>query len=94
MFITAKIEKVTIFNQIMHPLSPDLTQLSDTDLHKKYNDLVSRLTQSYRFGSTSVVNQLQMILEDYRLEIERRNQKILDDIAKKSKNLNGIIDIQ
>lgn len=78
----------------MHPLSPDLTQLSDTDLHKKYNDLVSRLTQSYRFGSMSVVNQLQMIIDDYRLEIQRRNQKILDDMAKKGKDLSGIIDIQ
>jgi hypothetical protein len=78
----------------MHPLSPNLTQLSDTELHKKYNELVTKLTQSYRFGSTSIVGQLQLILNDYKTEIDQRNQKILDDLAKKSKNLSGIIDIQ
>ena len=78
----------------MHPLSPDLSQLNDTDLHKKYNDLTSRLTQAYRIGPVSIVGQLQMIIEDYKFEIQRRNQKILDDMAKKGKNLSGIIDIQ
>ena len=78
----------------MHPLSPDLSQLSDTDLHKKYNDLVSRLTQSYRIGPASIVGQLQMIIEDYKMEIQRRNQKIMDDMAKKGKDLSGIIDIK
>ena len=78
----------------MHPLSPDLSQLSDTDLHKKYNDLVSRITQSYRIGPTSIIGQLQMIIEDYKMEIQRRNQKIMDDMAKKGKDLSGIIDIK
>ena len=78
----------------MHPLSPDLSQVSDTDLHKKHNDLVSRLTQSYRIGPTSIISQLQMIIEDYKFEIQRRNQKILDDMAKKGKDLSGIINIQ
>jgi hypothetical protein len=78
----------------MHPLSPDLSQVSETDLHKKYNDLVSRLTQAYRIGPTSIISQLQMIIEDYKFEIQRRNQKILDDMAKKGKDLSGIINIQ
>ena len=78
----------------MHPLTNDLSQLSDTELHKKHHDLVSRLTQAYRIGPSGIISQLQMILEDYKMEIQRRNQKIMDDMAKKGKDLSDIIDIQ
>ena len=78
----------------MHPLSTDLSQLSDADLHKKQGELVKKLTQAYRIGPAGIIYQLQMILEDYNMEIQRRNQKILDDMAKKNKGFDGIIDIQ
>jgi hypothetical protein len=78
----------------MHPLSPDLTQLTDAELHKKYNELVKRLNQSYKIGPYGIVRQLQMVINDYNIEIQRRNQKMLDDLSKKGKDLGGIIDIQ
>ena len=78
----------------MHPLSPDLSQLSDADLHKKQGELVQRLGQAYRIGPFSIIGQLQMVLEDYNSEIQRRNQKIMDDMMKKGKGMDGIIDIQ
>lgn len=78
----------------MHPLNSDLSQLSDTDLHKKYSELNNRLTQAYRIGPASVIGQLQMLIEDYKFEISTRNQKILNDMEKKGKDFNKIIDIQ
>ncbi len=78
----------------MHPLNSDLSQLSDADLHKKFNELNNRLTQAYRIGPVSIVGQLQMLIDDYRSEISNRNQKILDDMSKKSKDFNKIIDIK
>lgn len=80
----------------MHPLSPDLTQLSDADLHKKHGDLVMRLTQAYRIGPYSIVPQLQMLLDDYNSEIRRRNDKAMEELMRKSqgKGMGGIIDIQ
>lgn len=79
----------------MHPLSPDLTQLSDVDLHKKHGELVKRLTQAYRVGPHGAIGQLQMLLDDYNIEIRRRNDKAMDELLKKSqdKGMNNIIDI-
>lgn len=78
----------------MHPLSPDLSGLSDADLHKKHGELVQRLSQAHRIGPYSIIGQLQMVLEDYSSEIQRRNQKIMDDMMKKGKGMDGIIDIK
>lgn len=77
----------------MHPLVSDLTKLSDQELHSKHNDLVTRLTQAYQSGS-SLVGQLQLILEDYKQEIQRRNQIAYEEMMKKSKVKDGIIDIK
>lgn len=78
----------------MHPLAPDLSTLSDNDLHKKHGDLVQRLSQAYRIGPSSIIGQLQMLLENYNSEIQRRNQKLMDELMKKGKNMSGIIDIK
>jgi len=78
----------------MHPLAPDLSALTDQELHKKHGELVTRLTQSYRIGPYSIISQLQMLLDDYNREIQVRNAKLMDDLAKKSKKSGGIIDIQ
>ena len=49
----------------MHPLTPDLSSLSDAELTKKHNELTTKLTQAYRFGNGQLLYQLQMVLEDY-----------------------------
>ena len=49
----------------MHPLGPDLTGLSDDELHTKYSELQKRFGQAYRFGPQSIIPQLQMLMQDY-----------------------------
>jgi hypothetical protein len=78
----------------MHPLTPDLSPLSDADLTKKHSELTTKLTQAYRFGNGELVYQLQMVLEDYSMEIGRRQQKLMDELTKNNKEFKGIIDIQ
>lgn len=78
----------------MHPLSPDLSGLTDAELHKKHGELVLKLGQAHRIGPFGIIGQLQMILEDYQSEIQRRNAKIMEDMAKKGKDMGGIIDIK
>lgn len=78
----------------MHPLSPNLTELSDAELQKKHSELVTRLTHAYRYGQTQMVQQVQMILEDYQGEITRRQQKLLQDMQNKNDKFSGIIDIK
>lgn len=78
----------------MHPLNTDLSQLSDIDLHKKFNELNNRLSQAYRIGPAGIIGQLRLLIDDYQFEISSRNQKLLDEMAKKSKDFNKIIDIK
>lgn len=66
----------------MHPLAPDLAGLSDEELHTKRSELQNRLGYAYRIGSPDMVGQLQLLLQDYAMEVERRNQKMLADAQK------------
>lgn len=63
----------------MHPLAPDLSGLTDEELYTKRNELQNRLGFAYQIGNADMVNQLNLLVQDYLLEIERRNQKVLDD---------------
>ena len=76
----------------MHPLAPNLSELTTEEVTAKYSDLTKKLNQAYRMGNNSLVNQISMLLEDYRSEMARRQQKLLDD-ANKNANFKNIIDI-
>jgi hypothetical protein len=78
----------------MHPLVSDLSGLSNEDLHKKYNDLMSKMNQAYRSGPTSIIPQMQMVIENYRYEMDNRNRKTLEEMEAKSDKFKGIIDIK
>lgn len=78
----------------MHPLVSDLSGLSTEELHKKYNELMQKYNQAYRFGPTSVLPQMQMIIENYRYEMDTRNRKLLEEMEEKNDKFKGIIDIQ
>jgi hypothetical protein len=77
----------------MHPLAPDLTNLTEDELHKKRAELQNRLMFSYRTGNADLVGQIQLLLQDYDVEIQVRNQKMLEQMSKASKNFGNIINI-
>lgn len=77
----------------MHPLTSDLTKLTDDELQKKRSDLNNKLHFAYRTGNGDLVAQLSMLIQDYDMEIQARNQKLLDQMAKSSKNFGNIINI-
>jgi hypothetical protein len=78
----------------MHPLISDLSSLSTEELHTKYNELMKKYNQAHRFGPVSVIPQMQMILENYRYEMDTRNRKTLAEMEAKNDKFKGIIDIQ
>ncbi|CAB4133589.1 hypothetical protein UFOVP257_311 [uncultured Caudovirales phage] len=78
----------------MHPLVSDLSGLSNEELHKKHADLLTKYNQAFRFGPSSVIPQMQMILENYNSEIANRNRKLAEEMDKKSEKYKGTIDIQ
>lgn len=79
---------------IMHPLVGNLSDLSNEELHKKYNELMAKMNQAYRFGPTSVIPQMQMILENYQTEMDTRNRKTMEEMESKADKFKGLIDIQ
>jgi hypothetical protein len=78
----------------MHPLAPDLSGISDDELHKKRAELHNRMTFAYRMGQGDIIGQIQLLLGDYDMEIQKRNQKMLDDMQKNNKNFKDKIDIK
>ena len=78
----------------MHPLTPNLKDLTDDELLEKYNTLMKRFMQAQRAGSYAVLGQMNMILDDYRYELQRRQQIALQDAQNRNPNFKNIIDIQ
>jgi len=77
-----------------HPLVNDLSKLTMEELVSKQSDIVKRMTFAYRMGQADMIQQLQMIQEDYNAEISKRGQKALEEMEKNSKQFKNIIDIQ
>ena len=82
----------------MHPLSPDLSGLSDEELQKKLGELQKRYLQSSRMGSFELTAQLGLLIEDYQWEISERNRQQMEKMQQrmnnKGQNFDGIIDIE
>lgn len=79
----------------MHPLSPNTQELSDQELSEKISTLERRLVQCYRMNQPALINQISMLLEDFRHEHRQRVQKQLETALKQTgKSLDSIIDIK
>jgi hypothetical protein len=79
----------------MHPLAPDLTNLTDDELQKKYNELNNRINAAYRMGNMDLVMQVQLLLDDYQTEMGARQRKMMEDLQKRAgKDFDDIIDIK
>lgn len=79
-----------------HPLTGNLSDLSDTDLANKIAELNKRITFGYRTGNTAFVGQASLLLNDYMSEQKRRTDeyiKKLQDSDDTSKKWDDIIDI-
>ena len=64
-----------------HPLSQDLTKLSDDDLDKKYNEVSRRWQIAKRMGMDQyVIHQLDIILDG--IEAEKYNRMQMTDDGK------------
>jgi hypothetical protein len=78
----------------MHPLTPNLADLNDNDLNDKFRELSNKLNTAYRMGNPALVQQIQMMLEDYQLEVSRRQQKAYDEMMNKGGMFDGIIKVK
>jgi hypothetical protein len=77
-----------------HPLTPNLSNLSQDELLKKISELNQRLSTAYRMGRSDMVNQIYLLLEDYNYEYQERNRKQAEEVAKKNPGFDKLIDIK
>jgi len=77
----------------MHPLTPNLKELKDDELQKKITELSMKLQQAVRFGNSSIIWQMQTLLEDFREELTIRQHKNLEDQTDKH-NIKNLIKVK
>jgi len=64
---------------MQHPFINDLSDKSMEDLSNTISDLTKKLTFAYRMQNGPMIHQLQMVLESYRTEYNKK----MDDLVKK-----------
>lgn len=58
-----------------HPFAPNLSQETTEDLSEKISTLNSRLQWAFRMGKHDMVRQMQMVIESYRNEYQKRMEE-------------------
>lgn len=77
-----------------HPLTPNLQEMSDGDIIKKITELNKRLVWAHTSGHGHVVNQIHMMLDDYKAESQRRDMEREEKINKgNDKDWDSLIDV-
>ena len=77
----------------MHPLLPDLTNLSLEELAAKRAELQKKLSWAYQSGNPEIINQLNMAIEDYMAEETARADQTMKELQEKNSNCGNIINI-
>jgi len=77
---------------MFNPLLEDLTQLKDSEIEAKINELSTKYRQAARFSSIGVTQQLATVYEAYKTEQTRRQQEALKRaFSTSNKSLEGLI---
>ena len=77
----------------MHPLIDKLDGLSNEEVQKKHGEIMQKLNQAYGMNNPGMIQQLNMIMESYQEELNKRNKKMFDDLAGKDDKFKDLIDI-
>jgi hypothetical protein len=73
----------------MHPFINDLSDKKLEDLQTTISDLTGKLNFAYRTGNGPLIHQIQMVIDSYKAEY----QKKMDEMIKKQ-NISSKIDIK
>lgn len=71
----------------MHPLAADLSELKDSEVEAKLNELTKKYFQAARLGNQDLLTQLSIFVNMYREEMSNRYRKSL-----KNTNIDGDLD--
>jgi hypothetical protein len=79
----------------MHPLLPDLSTLTDSELEQKVRDLTKKYYTTARMGNKYMAQQIFILMDDHRGEQMRRQQEALrrQKINSPEDDIDGLINI-
>ena len=77
----------------MHPLLDSLDSLSNEEVQKKHGELMQKLNQAYGMNNPQMIQQLNMILESYQDELNKRNKNMFDELAGKDDKFKDLINV-
>jgi len=60
-----------------HPLMGNLSELKIEEIQNKISEINKRLAFAYRTGNQALINQLNMVLESYNAEYQRKLAKLM-----------------
>jgi len=76
-----------------NPLLPDISKLKNEDLENKINELMRKYFIAARSGQGMVCQQINVILESYKLEQSRRYAESNKQVIQQNKNLDDFINV-
>lgn len=75
----------------MHPLVNNLTEIKDSDLELRINDLTKKYFMSH---NPQIQQQIVLVLDTYKEELQRRRQEEWEKIAEsRNKDLDKLINV-
>lgn len=77
-----------------HPLTGNLQDLSDSDLQKKITELGKRLVFAHQTGNAQMIQQLEMLMQDYREASQSRDRQRMEKMQDNNgKDWDDLIDV-
>lgn len=74
---------------MQHPFISNLSDKSMEDLSSTITDLTKKLTFAYRMQNSNMIHQLQMVIESYRTEYNKK----MDELMKKQ-NIKSAVKVE
>lgn len=79
---------------MFHPLIEDPSKLKDQDLDNQILDLTKKYYIAARSGSGNLCSQILIVLESLKEEQRQRHQKTLNNLNKKTTDLDDLINVE
>lgn len=78
---------------MLHPLEGDLSQLTDSEVESKLQDLTRKFYQASRLGSQELLTQLSTFVTIYKEELRKRQAKALSNNNVTNEDLGQFINV-
>lgn len=78
---------------MLHPLEGDLSQLTDSEVESKLQDLTRKFYQASRLGSQELLTQLSTFVTIYKEELRKRQSKALSNNNVTNEDLGQFINV-